>query len=107
MKKIAITVLLVCASISAYADQAHHNLTVNVCRASLGGDLQIIGVSDTDNQSKNIMFANTVVKEKIIDRYLSLCLTSFASGTKLRIDYLDCNGAACVTTTNTTLSIFK
>ncbi len=105
-KAISVLVLL---SVSCYAssEQQHHNLTINTCRTLPSGDIQILGNSETDNQNRSIMFSGSGFQEKVIDRYLSLCLTSLASGSKLRIDYLDCTGTSCATTGNTSLNIYK
>lgn len=99
--------LLVTTSAFATADIQHHNFAIGTCRAFQSGDLQIQGISETDNQSRLITFSAVSFKEKVIDRYVSFCMASLASGNKLRIDYLNCTGTACVTTSDTTINFYK
>lgn len=105
--KIFSIILLATTSALAKAEIQHHNFTVGTCRAFQSGDLQIQGFSETDNQSRIIAFSASAFKEKILDRYISFCIASLSSGSKLRIDYLNCTGTACVTTPDTTINFYK
>ena len=106
LKKFIVSTLFCCISFSAYSEQQHHDLTIITCRALPSGDLQIVGLSKADHEARKINFSATTFKEKVLDRYLSLCLTSHARGAKLGIDYLECTGTACVTTTSTSLNSY-
>lgn len=99
--------LMITVSTFVEADIQHHNFAVNTCRALQSGDLQIQGVSETDNQSRRITFSATSFQEKVVDRYASFCMASLTSGSKLRIDYLYCTGINCETTPDTTISFYK
>lgn len=94
-------------SSSVYAGEEHHNLSVIGCRSFPNGDLQIRGVSSTDNQERHLHYSNQMFSEKIIDRYHSICLTAFASGATLRTDYLECTGTTCSPKSNTTSFLMK
>jgi hypothetical protein len=107
LKKALLFGMLSCFSLAAYSEQQHHNLAVNTCRALPAGDLQIVGISEADNQSRSIIFSATAFREKVVDRYLSFCLMSLAAGSKLRIGYLDCTGTVCTTTGGTSLNAYK
>jgi hypothetical protein len=99
--------ILFSCTYSAYSGEEHHNFIIDTCRALPSGYIQIVGISETDSQSRSILFTNGDFLEKVLDRYLSLCLTSLASGAKLRIDYLNCTSTTCVTTGGTSLNLFK
>lgn len=108
--KISNTILVVVLSVfsvKTIAVEEHHNIQVNNCRVHPSGNIQILGLSDSDNINKSLTFSPELVSEKVLDRYLSLCLSSIASGLKLRIDYLDCTGGQCTPKTGTTVQIIK
>lgn len=106
-KKIMFSLCFFSLSCMTQAAEQHHNLSVATCRALPSGDIQILGVSDTDNQTRSVLFSTSVFKEKVLDRYLSLCLASLTSSNKLRLDYLDCTGTTCSPTTNSSLNFYK
>ncbi len=103
--KIKIITLTLCFLITpkSIAAQEHHNLQADNCRAFSNGGLQIVGKSDTDGASKIIIINPSYASEKVIDRFLSLCMATKMSRTKLRIDYLDCSPQGCYSTPETTV----
>lgn len=107
LKQIIFSILIILISFSALSEVQHHNFSINICRTLPSGDIQIAGKSETDSQNRLINFSTSSFQEKVIDRYLSLCLTSLSSGAKLRIDYLDCSGTSCTATSNTSLNLYK
>ncbi|CCN34331.1 exported hypothetical protein [Vibrio nigripulchritudo SO65] len=107
MKKFTILIFLLLVSSVTFAAQEHHNFTVGTCRALPTGDMQLEGISDTDGHKRLIAFPASQFKDRVIDRYLSLCMASLASSLKLRVDYLECNGRSCVPTNSTSLNYFK
>ena len=106
LKKI-IFVSTICCSITSFAEEQHHNISVSACRALPYGDIQVRGLSKIDNKERSITFAKASFDEKVIGNFLSLCMTSLASSSLLRIDYLQCTNLSCVVTNNTSLTLLK
>lgn len=83
----------------------HHNFEVTSCRSFQNGNITISGISQTDNQERSVSFIASGSNEKVIDRYLSMCMASLTAGKVLRIDYIDCPNTNCTMTSSTTLNI--
>ena len=107
IKKTFISLALLSTSFVASANVEHHNLSISECRALPSGAIQITGNSSLNNQKLALIFSMPEFTEKIIDRYLSLCLTSFASGSVLRVDYLECSSNTCTAQPGTSVQIIK
>ncbi len=109
MKKLLILVIALQAVMSskAYSAEEHHNLSVTLCRAYPNGNLQIRGISSTDDIERHLTYAASVFSEKTIDRYLSMCLASLMTGKLLRTDYLECTDTTCAPKPGTTAQVLK
>jgi hypothetical protein len=105
--KIAVLTMISLFSSIAVAEQQHHDFTVTICRALPTGNVQIRGTSAVDGQLRDVIFDQSSLSETVMNRFLSLCLTSFSTGDALRIDYLDCVGLSCNPTAFTTLNLQK
>tara|TARA_R110001599_G_scaffold249359_1_gene449227 strand:- start:13381 stop:13704 length:324 start_codon:yes stop_codon:yes gene_type:complete len=103
-RKKVLFVFLFTVPFFAYSEE-HHNLSISGCRALATGDIQVTGTSSSDSQKRSIMLLNSKFQEKILDRYLSLCLASQASSSLLRVSYLNCVGTSCTTTGSTSLEV--
>ncbi len=99
--------LAIVISLGAIAEEQHHNLSISLCRAFPNGDIQISGISEVDNQERSLIYTTSMFQEKVMDRYLSLCITAYASGSKFRADYLACTGTTCTPKINTTVMLRK
>ena len=105
--KILLGIFTFLVTLNCNADEEHHNLKVNNCRAQPSGYIQILGISESDNLERNLTFSTDMFSEKVLDRYFSLCMASIASGLNLRIDYLECTENSCTPKSNTTAQLYK
>lgn len=108
-KKLLLISLLSSVSLLAEAELLTHDLVVFQCRALPTGDFHLGGVSNKDGITRTVGFTTAVFPEKVLDRYLSICLTALVSGIPLRLDLLECPSSVsgCVTTDKTSLRLVK
>ena len=108
MKKLLMLLFLV--SGISLAEQQHHNFTVSTCRVFPSGNFQILGLSENDGKNRILTFSTATFSEKSIDRILSLCTAALLSQTKIRVDYMECNGSnidSCTPTSSSTLNLYR
>lgn len=96
---------LLLMSANVFAVEEAHNFQAKQCRARPGGQVEIVGISATDGVSRHLTFPTSLFNKDALDRYLSLCMTALVSGVILRVDYVECTGTTCETTSGTTVQI--